>query len=177
MKKLFALLLALCMLCGVVSAGAEEATREVELYGSKFRIPAELAINEYMNSVVYARLRAQCETYELSFYVTDWDVWGMDFKDMSPESEQGNNIYWMFSWILGLPRREAIDIEYRFEDIGMEDGKFVCVSDMDTSVFIGHTDGDYGYLILISSETGKSSDEMIEIGKQIALSFQRVGAE
>lgn len=179
MKKLFAMLLALCMLFGAVSAGAEEATQEVELYGARFSIPAELMITESMSGfgITPGYLIAECGTYELVLYARDYAIMGLDLEE-DPTTEQILNVlYWYIDMGLDANQATNVAVAHELQDIGMLDGKPVACLDIGTHVSIGHTDDNYGFFIMISSETGKSSDEMMEIGKQIALSFQRDGVE
>ena len=177
MKKLFAMLLALCMMCGMVSAGAEGAMREVELYGSWFEIPSELVTVEEMSGVRYAYLFASAEDYELEMSIQDYALVGLNLEE-NPATEQLMNVlYWLID--MGLDAEAATDVALAHEllDIGMPDGKPVACLSIGSGVSIGHTDDNYGFFITLATETGKSTDEMLEIGIQIALSFQRGGAE
>lgn len=180
MKKLFAMLLALCMLFGAVSAGAEVAMWEFELYDDLLKLPRGMLPMEDGASENYRYLFASDlmnNEYELELYIQDYSWLGLDLEE-DPATEQILNVlYWYID--LGLDANQAtnVAVAHELQDIGMPDGKPVACLDIGTSVSIGHTDDNYGFLIILSSETGKSSAEMLEIGKQIALSFQRGGVE
>lgn len=179
MKKLFALLLALCMLCGVVSAGAEDATQEVELYGSRFRIPAELEITESMSGFgsTPGYLNAWCGTYELVLYARDYAIMGFDLEEDPAFEQILNVVYWYTDMGLDANQAATVAIAHELQDIEMPDGKQIACLEIGENISIGHTDNNYGFLIMLTSYTGQNTAELVEIGKQIALSFRRDGAE
>lgn len=177
MKKLFALLLALCMLCGVVGAGAEDATQEVELYGSRFRIPAELEITESMIGVMSSYLKAWCGTYELVLYARDYAIMGFDLEEDPAFEQILNVVYWYTDMGLDANQATTVAIAHELQDIEMPDGKQIACLEIGENISIGHTDNNYGFLIMLTSYTGQNTAELVEIGKQIALSFRRDGAE
>lgn len=173
MKKLFSLLLALCLMCGVVSAVAEEATQEVTMNGAKFRIPAEVKIEANLGNV----LAANCENYILEIYAVDWKKEYDITCDDEPSIEQWLNVY---LWYIAMGVDEDTSYQmanfYADQDIGMPDGKTAaCLATEAEGVVlasVGHTNNNYGFLITLTSDTGMGSAELFEISKQVALSFQ-----
>ncbi len=184
MKKLFAMLLAMCLLWGVGSAMAEESeTTEVMLGKVHFEIPAELTAHELIDLDEKTYLQFFTGTdYDVDIFVLDYEKAGLPIKVLTVDDPQLNNLFWcyrLFSTLIGEGEESTAlrlcEIANRVEDT-MPDGQALVYWGAQNMGIAAHYYRDQGCMVLItSSNENIDSARCCEIALTVASSFRIEG--
>lgn len=175
MKKLFAMLLALCLMCGAVSAGAEDApitVQNVKVGNMTFEIPAEVAVEDHGELTIAT---ATCDNYNLYIYAIDWSIASFDLY-ATDYDEQINNFIWLNAMFFG-DAQMAVDIlnasACKRGDVNLLDGQDAVYFGADGLGLLTHYYRDAGFLIVVEG-TNKyaTGTRAMETAIDIARSFR-----
>lgn len=175
MKKLFAMLLALCLMCGVVSAGAEDAlitAQNVKIGNMTFEIPAEVTVEDHGELTIAT---ATCDNYNLYIYAIDWSIASFDLY-ATDYDEQINNFIWLNAMFFG-DVQSAVDIlnasACKRGDVNLLDGQDAVYLGSDGLGLLTHYYREAGFLIVVEG-TNKyaTGTRAMETAIEIARSFR-----
>ena len=178
MKKLFAMLLALCLMCGAVSAFAEAAeTQEAKIGNVTFQIPAGMEMTRMTNN------DRQYESETCSIALVSWEMDAEMVQYMVDEMKsKGSSFSFQQSAVLfgeivgGMGQDTAIQVAVMAvpEDIGMLNGEPVMSGKeiFKSSIsFYAQAYRDNYFSVFVRSEV-LSPEEIEQIGKDIMRSVR-----
>ena len=173
MKKLFAMLLALCMMCGAMVAGAEEiAVQEVKVGKATFEIPAELSMTS--NGLVLDGVNlAMCEGEQYSILIEtyDWKAVPYDLDNTSGDEHVDN--YFMGAYLLFEDPQKATDMVLASERLTYENGMEIIVYATNGVALVTRYEPDNGCAILVvQGNSPLTTVQVLEIGLPVAESFR-----
>lgn len=172
MKKLFAMLLALCMMCGAMVAGAEEiAVQEVKVGKATFEIPAELSMTS--NGLLLDGVNiAMCEGEQYSIIIETFDWKAMPYDlDNTSEDEHGDNFF-MGAYLLFEPDL-ATNMLGLSERLIYKNGMVIIGYATDGVSLVTRYEPDNGCAILVvQGNSPLTAAQVYEIGVPIAESFR-----
>lgn len=174
MKKLVSLLLALCLVCGVMTALADGMEwQEVQIAGVTCRIPAELAITDQGNIT----LDAACEAYELSVLTMDLTDEDPENLDLTDGSIQTDNMFLFLYLMLQDPdvAMQATNMCME-EEIGLLSGKKVKHGTIgDGIAMCAHRYRNTGVMVFASTEGGIEIYDLLSICDEVVRSMRYDG--
>lgn len=172
MKKLFAMLLALCMMCGAMVAGAEEiAVQEVKVGKATFEIPAELSMasNQLLLDGVNIAMYEGGQ-YSIIIETIDWKAMPYDLDNTS-EDEHGDNFF-MGAYLL-FEAQMATNMLGLSERLIYENGMVIISCTKDGFSLVTRYEPDNGCAILVvEGNSPLTAAQVVEIGVPIAESFR-----
>lgn len=177
MKKLFAMLLALCLMCGAVSAFAEAAeTQEAKIGNVTFQIPAELVLttSEELDGMSIAGY--SCDNYTMMITTIDWNAVSLPF-DFTDGDEQADNFFW-FYYLTFQSEDDAFSVlntssRHHFD---MLHGKDIVYKGVEGLGLATHVYRNTGFMILtMGANEYATGTHCIEITTAVAASFRLDG--
>ena len=173
MKKLFAMLLALCMMCGALVAGAEEiALQEVKVGKGTYEIPAELSMTANGPLLDGVDL-AMCEGDEYTIIIETFDWKAMPYDlDNTSEDEHGDNFF-MGAYLFFENPELAANMLGLSERLVYANGMVSIAYATDGATLVTRYEPNNGCAILVmQGNSPLTAERGYEIGVAIAKSFR-----
>lgn len=178
MKKLFAMLLALCMMCGAMVAGAEEnVTTEVMLGNVHFQIPAELTAQEPLVANGLYLQNYDGADYSVEIVVLDYEQGEIPLTVLSGANGQINNLFLCLR-LVGLDENTALTLRNNsnYLDMEMPGGGQIVYFGLDGIGAAAYCYRDVGCLVSVIAKDGSiDGARCCEIALTIASSFRLDG--
>ena len=173
MKKMFAMLLALCMMCGAMVAGAEEvAVQEVKVGKATFEIPAALSMTS--NGLLLDGVNiAMCEgdQYTIIIETFDWKAMPYDLDNTS-EDEHGDNFF-MGAYLFFENPELAANMLGLSERLIYKNGMVIIDYATDGATLVTRYEQNNGCAILVmQGNSPLTAAQGYEIGVSVAESFR-----
>lgn len=180
MKKLFAMLLALCLMCGAVSAFAEAAeTQEAKIGNVTFQIPAELTAQELSSSDALYFQQFVGADYAVQMMVFDYEKADVSLQVLKGADDQINNLFWcyrIFSTLIGEDEDETalfLCNNASYLEGTMPDGQALVYFGTDTLSLAAHYYRNMGCMVMVlAQDENMDGARCHEIALSIAGSFR-----
>lgn len=179
MRKLFAMLLALCMMCSAMTVMAEAPQLQPSQIGpAVFQIIPELTSEIIPVTDGCWRGIYSCPEYQMEISVLDYQTAGIPL-DGTTGDNQFDNMYWMLRLIIGLEGAQAVNVANQaphvqdFQLYG-DDLMYLPYDDLSVCTYYCHNIG----FIITTLRTAEdfSSDKLLEITLDTAKTFILDGA-
>lgn len=175
MRKMFLLLLSLCLLCGAAGASAEEAQAgmPVQIGPASFELPADAMVLYQDDS----GLMATSDAYDLWILWYDWAELPVEtLESYTKSGVQVDQLYAMYLAQTGDAKKAKQVADLAVEtDVGMLNGDDVAYVTQESMVLCTHYYRHSGFMVKVAPLNTGDPAPWVEMCKAIALSFRLEG--